>query len=75
MQQRHRQAKKLAALAGLLSALEDQVRGAGFFGPPSSVSPAAHEGPGVSGRYDGESAAVVIARRANSRGLRPLRAR
>jgi hypothetical protein len=32
-------------------------------------------GPGFSDRYDGESAAVVITRRAYSRGLRPLRAR
>jgi len=32
-------------------------------------------GPGFSDRYEGESAAVVMARRAYSRGLRPLRAR
>jgi hypothetical protein len=33
------------------------------------------KGPGFSVRYEGESAAVVTARRANSLGLRPLRAR
>ena len=32
-------------------------------------------GPGLSDHYEGESAAVVIARLAYSRGLRPLRAR
>ena len=46
-----------------------------FVGPGLRTRAPPVRGPGFSDRYEGESAAVCIARRAYSRGLRPLRAR